>query len=133
MYHDSPLHASYKASKCNMCHPCRISRRKRFGGSDWLVKHQKYMQEWEARERVEPTNGAHCVTSDYREYLAWLHRSTRISVHPPLSSIPVDEEGSNDDDPYDVITRMSVHLERVPLENYMVSISFQLRLHAPSL
>ena len=108
MYHDSPLHASYKASKCNMCHPCRISRRKRFGGSDWLVKHQKYMQEWEARERVEPTNGAHCVTSDYREYLAWLHMSTRISVHPLLSSIPIDEEGSDDDDPYDVMTRTSM-------------------------
>ena len=91
-----------------MCHPCRISRTKRFGGNDWFVKHQKYMQEGEARERVEPDNGAHCVTSDYRAYLASLHRSTRISVHPPLSSIPIDEEGSDDDDPYDVMTRTSV-------------------------
>ena len=91
------------------------------------------MQEWEARERVESDNGAHCVTSDYRAYLASLHRSTRISVHPPLSSIPIDEEGSNDDDPYDVMTRTSVQLERVPLENYMVSISFRLCLHVASL
>ena len=81
------------------------------------------MQQWEARERLKPTNGARCVTSEYREYLAWLHRSTRISVHPPLSSIPIDEEGSNDDDPYDVMTRTSVQPERAPLENYMVSIS----------
>ena len=108
MYHDSPLHASYKASKCNMCRPCRISRRKRFGGNDWLVKHEKYVQEWKARERVEPTNGAHCVTSEYHEYLAWLHRSTRINVHPPVSSIPIDEQGSDDEDPYDVMTRSSV-------------------------
>ena len=81
------------------------------------------MQEWEARKRVEPYNGAHCVTNDYCAYLAWLHRSTRISVHPPLSSILIDEEGSNDDDPYDVMTRTSVQPERAPLENYMVSIS----------
>ena len=105
-----------------MCHPCRILRRKRFGGNDWFVKHQKYVQEWEARERVESDNGAHCVTNDYRAYLVCLHRSTRISVHPPLSIIPIDEEGSDDDDPYDVVTRTSVQIERAPLENYMVSV-----------
>ena len=111
-----------------MCRPCKISRRKRFGGNDWLVKHQKYMQEGEARERVEPDNGAHCVTNDYCAYLAWLHRSIRISVHPSLSSIPIDEEGTDDDDPYDVMTRTSMQPERAPLENYMVSISFELYL-----
>ena len=116
-----------------MCHPCRISRRKRFSGNDCLLKHQKYVQEWKARERVEPHNGAHCVTNDYRAYLAWLHRSIRISVHPSLSSIPIDEEGTDDDDPYDVMTRTSMQPERAPLENYMVSISFQLCLHAASL
>ena len=94
-----------------MCRPCRILRRKRFGGNDWLEKHQNYMQEWEARERVEPDSGAQSLSTEYREHLAWLHRSTRISVHPPLSSIPIDEEGSNDDDPYDVMTRTSVQLE----------------------
>ena len=72
---------------------------------------------------MEPYNGAHCVTNDYCAYLAWLHRSTRISVHRSLSSIPIDEEGSNDDEPYDVMTRTSVQPERAPLENYMVSIS----------
>ena len=72
------------------------------------MKHQKYVQEWEARERVEPDNGAHCVTSDYRAYLAWLHRSTRIIVHPPVSSILIDEEESDDDNPYDVMIRTSV-------------------------
>ena len=75
-----------------------------------------------ARERVEPTNRAHCVTNDYREYLAWLHRSTRITVHPPVSSIPIDEQGSDDKDPYDVMTRTSMQPQRVQLENYMVSI-----------
>ena len=62
------------------------------------------------------------MTSEYREYLEWLHRSTRISVHPPVPSIPIDEEGSDDDDPYDVMTRTSMQPERAPLENYMVSI-----------
>ena len=66
------------------------------------------MQEWEARERVELTNGAHSMSSDYHEYLAWLHRSTRITVHPPVSSILIDEEGNDDEDPYDVMTRTSV-------------------------
>ena len=91
-----------------MCRPCRISRRKRFGGNDWLVKHQKYVQDWEAREKVEPTNGAHYVTNNYREYLAWLHMSSRITVHPPVSSIPIDEQGSDDEDLYDVMTRTSM-------------------------
>ena len=95
-------------SKCNMCHPCRVSRRKRFRGNNWLVKHEKYVQQWEARERLEPTNGAQCVTSEYREYLAWLHRSTRITVHPLVSSILIDEEGSDDEDSYDVMIRTSV-------------------------
>ena len=116
-----------------MCHPCRISRRKRFNGNDWLLKHQKYVQEWEARESVEPDNGAHCVTNDYCAYLAWLHRSTRISVHRSLSSIPIDEEGSDDNDPYDVMTWMSMQPKRAPHENYMVSISFELCLDAASL
>ena len=120
-------------SKCNMCHPCRVSRRKRFRGNNWLVKHEKYVQQWEARERVQPTSRARFVTNEYCEYLAWLHMSTRISVHPPVLSIPIDEEGSDNDNPYDVMTRMSVQLERAPLENYMVSISFELCLHAASL
>ena len=78
------------------------------------------MQEWEARERVELTNGAHCVTTEYHEYLAWLHRSTRITVHPPISSIPIDEQESDDEDSYDVMTWTSVLPQRAPLENYMV-------------
>ena len=57
---------------------------------------------------MELDSGAQSLCSEYREYLAWLHRSTRISVHPPLSSIPIDEEGSDDDDPYDVIIRTSM-------------------------
>jgi hypothetical protein len=47
-----------------MCCPCRILRRRRFGDQDWLVKHEKYMEEWESRERVELTNGGHCVPND---------------------------------------------------------------------
>jgi hypothetical protein len=91
-----------------------------------LLKHQKYVQEWEARERVEPSNGGHRVASDYLEYLVWPHRSTRISVHPPVSSIPIDEQGSDDDN----MTRTSMQPQSAPLENYMVSISIHLCLHA---
>ena len=78
---------------------------------------------------MEPTNGAHCVSSAYREYLAWLHRSTRITLRPPVSIIPIDEEGSDDDDPYDVMTRTSIQPQRAPLQNYMVNFSIQLCLH----
>jgi hypothetical protein len=91
-----------------MSRACRISSKRRFSGQNWLERHANYVQAWEARERVEPTNGAHSVTNEYRAYLAWLHRSTRISVHPPLSSIPIDEQESDDEDPYDVMTRTSV-------------------------
>jgi hypothetical protein len=49
-------------------------------------------------------------------------QSTRISVHPLLSSIPTDEEESDDEDPYDVMIRTSVQPQRVPLENYMVRV-----------
>ena len=62
------------------------------------------------------------MSSDYREYLAWLHRSTRITVHAPVLSIPIDAQGSDDDNPYDVMTRTSVQPQRVPLENYMACI-----------
>jgi hypothetical protein len=39
-------------------------------------------------------------------------------------------QGSDDEDPYDVITRTSVQPQRAPLENYIVSIWIQLCLHA---
>jgi hypothetical protein len=65
------------------------------------------------------------VLSDYHDYPEWLHSSTRISVHPLLSSIPIYEEESDDEDPYNVMTS-SVQLQRAPLENYMVRISIQL-------
>jgi hypothetical protein len=42
-------------------------------------------------------------------------------------SIPIDEGESNDEDPYDIITRTGVQPERAPLENYMVSTKLQLR------
>jgi hypothetical protein len=67
-----------------------------------------------------------CVPSKYHDNLAWLHSFTRISVHPPVSSILIDEEESDDEDPYDVMTRRSVQPQRAPLENYMVRISIQL-------
>jgi hypothetical protein len=92
----------------NICLPCRILRRRRFGGQNWLQRHQQYVQQWENRERVQPTNRPHFVSREYREYLAWLHKSTRISVHPPVSSIPIDEQGSDADNPYDEMTRTSV-------------------------
>jgi hypothetical protein len=105
-----------------MSRACRLSRRRRFAGQNWLERHTNYVQEWEARERVEPTNGAHSVTNECRAYLTWLHKSTRISVHPPLSSIPIDEQDSDDEDPYDVMTRTSVQPLRAPLENYIVRL-----------
>ncbi|KXG19909.1 uncharacterized protein LOC110430692 [Sorghum bicolor] len=95
--------------------------RSRFKGQNWLQGHQNYVQAWEARERVEQDDGARCLVSEFREFLAWLHRSTRISVHQPLSSIPIDEEGSNDNDPYDLMTRTSMQPQQAPLENYMAS------------
>jgi len=120
------------AFKIDMSHPCIISRRSRFKGQNWLQGHQNYVQAWEARERVEQDDGARCLVSEFREFLAWLHRSTRISVHQPLSSIPIDEEGSNDNDPYDLMTRTSMQPQQAPLENYMVWVCIDLWLIPPS-
>ena len=111
-----------------MCHPCRVSRRKRFRGNNWLVKHEKYVQQWEATERVFLTNGAWSMANEYHEYLAWLHMSTRIHVHPPVSSIPINKAENDEEDPYDLITRVGMQPQRAPLQNYMVSISFELCL-----
>ena len=101
---------------------CRISRKKRFSGNNWLTKHAQYVHEWEHRARREPTNGPAYTASEYREYLKWLHRSTRIRVHPPLTNAPIDEGDSDADDPYDEITRQGSFPERAPLQNYMVLI-----------
>lgn len=112
-----------------MCSHYRISRQKRFGGgNNWLQKHSKYVEQWMNKERVELTNGACSVANEYREYLMWLHRSTRLHVKPPALSIPIDEGGSDDEDPYDVITRRGVQPKRAPLDNYMVTTRFELSL-----
>jgi hypothetical protein len=92
-----------------MCPHYKCSRKKRFGGgNDWLQKHSKYVEQWMNKERVEPTNGHRSLANEYREYLLWLHRSTRVHVKPPSSIIPIDEGGSDEEDPYDVITRRGV-------------------------
>jgi hypothetical protein len=101
----------------------RISRKKRFSGNNWMQKHSTYIHEWEHRPRMEPTNGARCTAAEFREYLQYLHRSTRIRVHPTLTSAPIDEGDSDEDDPYDIVTRQGVFPERAPLQNYMVHIS----------
>jgi hypothetical protein len=62
------------------------------------------------------------MATEYREYLQWLHRNTRIMVHPPATTIPIDEGDSDDDDPYDRITREGQQPERAPIQNYMVLI-----------
>lgn len=92
-----------------VCRQCRTSRKKRFGGSsNWLNRHEKYVLQWMNKELVEPTIGARSVVSEYREYLMYLHRSTRVHVRPPMSTIPIVEGGSDEEEPYDLITRRGV-------------------------
>jgi hypothetical protein len=51
-----------------------------------------------------------------------------------MSSIPIDEQGSDADNPYDEMTRTSVQPQRAPLENYMVRFtSTMASIHAPSI
>jgi hypothetical protein len=71
------------------------------------------------------------LPNEYREYLLWLHRTPRVHLKPPTLSNPIDEGESDDEDPYNIITRTSVQPERAPLENYMVSTILQL-LHLKS-
>jgi hypothetical protein len=77
-------------------------------------------------ERVHPTNGARSLASEYREYLLWLHRSTRVHIKTPALAIPIYEGASDQEDPYDVRTRQGVQPERAPLQNYVVSTQFDL-------
>jgi hypothetical protein len=110
-----------------MCPQYRCSRKKRFGGgNDWLQKYSKYVKQWMNKERLEPTNRARSLPNEYREYLLWLHRTNIVHVKPPALSIPIDEGESDDEDPYDIITRTGVQPVRAPLENYMVSTKLQL-------
>jgi hypothetical protein len=66
------------------------------------------------------------LPNEYREYLLWLHRSSRVHVKPLALSIPIDKGESDDEEPYDIITRTGVQPERAPLENYMASTKLQL-------
>jgi hypothetical protein len=77
------------------------------------------------KERVKQINGARSLPNEYREYLLWLRRTSRVHVKPPTLSIPIDEGESDDEDPYDIMTRTGVQPERAPLENYMVSTKLQ--------
>lgn len=85
--------------------------------------HASYVNEWMHKETVDPDDGARCTEREYKEYLIYLHRATRVHVRPPLSIIPADQEDTDDDeeDPYDIITRRGVQPERAPVENYVVS------------
>lgn len=121
VFRDSPFAIPDKL----ICSRCRCSRKKRFSGNDFLAMHAQHVHAWEHRPRVVPTNGPRYVAREYREYLSWLHRNTRIQVHPPASSIPIAELESDDEDPYDVITRTGVQPERAPLENYVVSTTLE--------
>jgi hypothetical protein len=78
------------------------------------------MHEWEVKQRVHPQVGATSRESEYREYLEWFHRNTRIMVHPPITSLPIDAGDSDDEDPYDTMTRTGSQPQRAPFEHYMV-------------
>jgi hypothetical protein len=73
---------------------------------------------------VEPSNGPCSVVTEYREYLIYLHRSTGVHVRPPSSKVSIVKRGSDEEDPYDVITKRGVQPERDPIDNYMVSNPF---------
>lgn len=72
--------------------------------------------------RMHCSNGSRSTTNQYREYLAWLHRSTRMRVRPLLSNIHIDEGDNGDEDCYDKITR----LERALLKTtwYAFEVTF---------
>jgi hypothetical protein len=76
------------------------------------------------KELVEPDNGPHVTRAAFREYLTYLQANTRVQVKPPSSTIPILEDDSDREDPYDEITRKGVDPQQAPVENYMVSNHF---------
>ena len=60
-----------------------------------------------------------------REYLWWLHRSTRTHIKPPYTEEAIDKDSEEDviEDVYDVATRDDTQLQRAPFQRYVVRYS----------
>ena len=78
---------------------------------------------WTNRPRCEYNDGPYHKEHDFREYLWWLHGVSRLRLRPSLDQVPIgegDSEDEGDPDDYDEQTRLGVHPERGPRQDYVV-------------
>ena len=89
--------------------------------------HHNYLVQWSNRAQTIVHGGPAHRSGPYREYLRWLHDSSRLAIKPPRVAVGAEDLSDSDDeddlvDEYDQITRHSRQPERAPLHNYMVFI-----------
>ncbi|XP_062185932.1 serine/threonine-protein phosphatase 7 long form homolog [Phragmites australis] len=105
----------------------KIDRRKQHGARDWRDVHHNYLVEWSNRAQTIVHGGPAHRSGPYREYLRWLHDSSRLAIKPPRVAVAAENLPDSDDeddlvDEYDQITRHSRQPERAPLHNYIVFV-----------
>jgi hypothetical protein len=81
------------------------------------VKHEKYVLDWEHREKSLIIKKAPHDQHNFDMYLQWLHRSTRTHIQGPYKDNPIDEDDNEDEitDAYNDATRVDTQLQRAPL------------------
>ena len=89
--------------------------------------HHNYLLQWSNRAQTILHGGPAYRSGLYREYLRWLHDSSRLAIKPPRVAVGAEDLPDSDDeddlvDEYNQITRHSRQPERAPLHNYMVFV-----------
>jgi hypothetical protein len=109
------------------------------GAVNWGTKHDAYVVQCDHRQTV----WMYCLSGNvhrpgqYKEYLWWLHQSSRLFLNPVYTEEHIAElPDSNDDndivDEYNDMTQQGTQPQRAPFQNYVVRscrLAFLRRLH----
>jgi hypothetical protein len=91
------------------------------------VKHARYLDRLNNRQRKDPQDGLAWRPGPHREYLRWYHTSIRTKIKPALTDEHNEDAPSDSDDDiadeYDNLTRVGTQPERAPLHDYLVILS----------
>jgi hypothetical protein len=97
------------------------------GAVNWGTKHDAYVVQCDHRQTV----WMYCLSGNvhrpgqYKEYLWWLHQSSRLFLNPVYTEEHIAElPDSNDDndivDEYNDMTQQGTQPQRAPFQNYVV-------------
>jgi hypothetical protein len=79
---------------------CRIDRKKCPKEKDWGLKHHKWIEMWNKREKLVDKDGTLSRDSDYVVHLAWHEEQHRLKLKPSWTTQDCldlgDEDGDNE-------------------------------------